>query len=233
MKKILVFTGAGVSAESGVKTFRDHGGLWNGHDVNEVAHINGWRKNPQKVLDFYNQRRAELKNMVPNRAHELISELERKFEVTVITQNVDDLHERAGSNNVIHLHGELLKCRSTGDNTIYDCDHDINIGDCCPDGYQLRPHIVWFGENLDTIDLNRAYNEAKSTDICIVIGTSMQVLPAASIPFCTKDNCIIYYIDPSDVNFTVPSDRKIYFYHIRKTATLGMEEVVKDIETYC
>jgi NAD-dependent deacetylase len=232
-KKILIFTGAGVSAESGIQTFRDTNGLWNGHNIVEVAHPDGWKNNPQKVLDFYNQRRQDLKTVKPNIAHELIASLESDYDVTVVTQNVDDLHERAGSKDIIHLHGELLKSRSTEKSSlIYDCDGDINIGDKCELGSQLRPHIVWFEEMLNMKDLNKAFDVAGDADICIVVGTSMQVMPAAAIPFQTKHDCIIYYIDPSDVNFEIPKHRKIYFYHIKKNATSGVQEVIEDINKW-
>lgn len=233
MKNILVFTGAGISAESGIKTFRDSDGLWNGYDVMEVAHPNGWSKDPQKVLDFYNRRRQELKTVKPNRAHELIAQLEKKYNVSIITQNVDDLHERAGSSKIIHLHGELLKSRSTyNDSLIYPCDSDIQLGDTCDLGSQLRPHIVWFNEMLNMKDLNEAFDLAKDADVCIVVGTSMQVYPAAAIPFYTKSDCIIYYVDPSDINFEIPKGRKHYFFHIKQNATSGVEEVIRDIGTY-
>ncbi|TRW27346.1 NAD-dependent deacylase [Flavobacterium zepuense] len=195
MKKVVVLSGAGMSAESGINTFRDAGGLWEGHDVMEVASPEGWRKNPALVLDFYNKRRRQLFEVQPNKAHFITAELEADFEVTIITQNVDDLHERAGSNNVLHLHGELLKARSVyNTNDIIDFKGDINLGDLHTDGYQLRPHIVWFGEAVPAIEEAIPYVE--QADYIIVIGTSLQVFPAAGLlDFATRD-AQIYYIDP-------------------------------------
>jgi len=170
-KKIVVLTGAGISAESGVKTFRDADGLWEGHDVEQVATPYGFQKNPELVLNFYNGLRKQLKSVQPNAAHLLLAELQKDYEVVVITQNVDDLHERAGSKNIIHLHGELLKMRSANDpNEIYDCTGDIKVGDLTPTGAQLRPHIVWFGEDVPLIV--KAAEEVESADIVLVIGTS-------------------------------------------------------------
>ena len=195
MKKITVLTGAGVSAESGINTFRDAGGLWEGHDVMEVASPQGFAKNPELVLDFYNQRRKQLQEVSPNRAHFALAELENKFEVTIITQNVDDLHERAGSSTVIHLHGELLKMRSTqNERLILDCEGDIHLGDLCEQGHQLRPHIVWFGEAVPLLE--KAAVVTQSADIIIIIGTSMQVYPAAGLVDYAKEGTPIYFIDP-------------------------------------
>ena len=194
-KKIVVLTGAGISAESGVKTFRDADGLWEGHDVEQVATPYGFQKNPELVLNFYNGLRKQLKSVQPNAAHLLLAELQKDYEVVVITQNVDDLHERAGSKNIIHLHGELLKMRSADDpNEIYDCTGDIKVGDLTPTGAQLRPHIVWFGEDVPLIV--KAAEEVESADIVLVIGTSLQVYPAAGLMNCAEDNVPIYYIDP-------------------------------------
>lgn len=194
-KKIVVLTGAGISAESGVKTFRDANGLWEGHDVEQVATPYGFQKNPELVLNFYNGLRKQLKSVQPNAAHLLLAELQKDYEVVVITQNVDDLHERAGSKNIIHLHGELLKMRSADDpNEIYDCTSDIKVGDLTPSGAQLRPHIVWFGEDVPLIV--KAAEEVESADIVLVIGTSLQVYPAAGLMNCAEDNVPIYYIDP-------------------------------------
>jgi NAD-dependent deacetylase len=226
-KKILVFTGAGVSAESGVATFRTgDDGLWYNHKIEDVATPNGWRRDKEKVLNFYNMRRAQMKDVEPNIAHKIIAELEKDYDVTVVTQNVDDLHERAGSTNVIHLHGELTKARgcmykhknSKLDNII-DIGYDpINIGDKCPiTGSQLRPHIVWFGENLDTEDLNKAVESAENCDICIVVGTSMQVAPANMIPTLCKEGTPIYYVDPGE-EFSIGT-------HIKEVASVGMEKI--------
>jgi len=228
-KKILIFSGAGIDKESGVETFRDaKDGLWNNHKIEDVATPDGWRKNRQLVLDFYNQRRAQLKDVEPNLAHKLIADLEKDFEVTLVTQNVTNLHERAGSTNIIHLHGELVKSRSTfpGSTQSYDCQADINIGDKCPRGSQLRPHIVWFGENLDPINIDKAEDAAGKCDICIIVGTSMQVFPANQIPFLTKEDCIIFYVDPSEMDFYVPEFRSDFFHHIKEPATIGMQTLL-------
>lgn len=230
MKRVLVFTGAGVSAESGVETFRTDDGLWYNHKVEEVATLDGWRKDKQKVLDFYNDRRKQLKNVEPNLAHEIIASLESDFDVSVITQNVDDLHERAGSSYVIHLHGELLKSRSTVNNQlVYDCDGDINIGDKCEKGSQLRPHITFFNEKLDVMNSKLAFLNAQKADVCIVVGTSMQVAPANTIPFSTKPDCLIYYIDPGNFDFGITEGRLPYFKHIKEKATIGMDLVKQEL----
>jgi len=195
MKKVVVLSGAGMSAESGINTFRDAGGLWEGHDVMEVASPEGWRKNPALVLDFYNKRRRQLFEVQPNKAHFITAELETDFDVTIITQNVDDLHERAGSTNVLHLHGELLKARSIYNTTdIIDFTGDINLGDLHTDGHQLRPHIVWFGEAVPAIEEAIPYVE--QADYIIVIGTSLQVYPAAGLLDFASREVQIYYIDP-------------------------------------
>ena len=195
MKHLVVLTGAGMSAESGIKTFRDANGLWEGHDVMEVATPQGFAKNPALVLDFYNQRRRQLLEVQPNSAHLALAQLETDFKVTIITQNVDDLHERAGSNTIIHLHGELLKARSThNDQDIFDWRNDIQIGDVCGKGYQIRPHIVWFGEAVPLIE--KAMEVCETADILMIIGTSMQVYPAASLMHYIKPNTPIYYVDP-------------------------------------
>ena len=195
-KHIVVLTGAGMSAESGVKTFRDHDGLWEGHDVMQVASPEGFRQNPELVLDFYNQRRRQLKDVEPNQAHKDLAELEHDYKVTIVTQNVDDLHERAGSTDVVHLHGELLKIRSTGNyNDIKHWAEDINLGDTCNKGYQLRPHIVWFGEMVPILE--KAIEITEKADILVIIGTSMQVYPAASLANYVPNNTPIYFIDPN------------------------------------
>ena len=229
-KKILVFSGAGVSKESGIETFRDSkDSLWNNYKVEDVATIDAWRRNRSLVLDFYNQRRAQLKDVLPNLAHQAIADMEKDHDVTLVTQNVDDLHERAGSTNVIHLHGELKKSKSTfpGSTESYECDGDINIGDKCPRGAQLRPNIVWFGENLDSKNIEMAEYAAGQCDICVIVGTSMQVFPANQIPFLTKEDCVIFYVDPSDCDFQVPEFRKPFFQHIKEPATTGMQKIVK------
>jgi NAD-dependent deacetylase len=194
-KKVVVLSGAGMSAESGLSTFRDAGGLWEGHDVMEVASPEGWAADMRLVLDFYNQRRRDLLKVVPNAGHKALVDLERDFDVTIITQNVDDLHERAGSTNVIHLHGELLKARSTRNpHLVYPWTRDILPGDHCESGTQLRPHIVWFGEAVPMIE--PAALHVAEADIALIIGTSMQVYPAASLIQYAGRDCHIYYVDP-------------------------------------
>lgn len=196
MKNVVVLTGAGISAESGLKTFRDADGLWEGHDVMEVASPQGFYKNPYLVLDFYNQRRRQLQTVQPNKAHFNLKELEKKYAVSIITQNVDNLHERAESKNIIHLHGELLKVRSTSNPAlIYEWDNDLVLGDVCEEKSQLRPHIVWFGEEVPLLE--KAAEITLQADILVVIGTSMQVYPAASLINYTKPNIPIYFIDPN------------------------------------
>jgi NAD-dependent deacetylase len=195
MKNIVVLTGAGMSAESGIKTFRDAGGLWEGHDIMEVASPQGFENNPHLVLDFYNQRRRQLLEVSPNPAHYGIAQLEDLYNVTVITQNIDDLHERAGSTNVVHLHGELLKARSTkNERLIYNWKKDIVVGDHCELDSQLRPYIVWYGEPVPMLD--HAVEITLQADILIIIGTSMQVYPAASLVHYIKPETPIFFIDP-------------------------------------
>lgn len=194
-KHIVVLTGAGVSQESGINTFRDSDGLWEGHDVQEVATPQGFARNPELVQEFYNQRRAQLKEVQPNDAHLALVALEEKYEVSIITQNVDDLHERAGSKEVVHLHGQLKKVRSTQyEDLVYDWDKDLKMGDKCAKGYQLRPHIVWFGEAVPMLDT--AVEIITQANIVIIIGTSMQVYPAASLVGFAPSGTPIYYVDP-------------------------------------
>ena len=197
MKKIVVLTGAGISAESGLKTFRDSGGLWEEHRIEDVATFDGWQRNPQLVLTFYNERRKQLINAQPNAAHRALVRLEQKYDVQIITQNVDDLHERAGSSKVLHLHGELKKVRSTIDNNlVYDLKGwELKMGDKCEKGSQLRPHIVWFGEAVPMIQL--ATEMTERADIFIVIGTSLNVYPAASLVQFVPDKATMYLIDPN------------------------------------
>ena len=195
MKKNVILTGAGISAESGIKTFRDADGLWEGHDVMEVASLEGFANNPELVLDFYNQRRRQLLTVSPNKAHVNLVELEQDFDVQIITQNVDDLHERAGSKQVLHLHGELLKVKSTvDDNLVLDWKEGLVLGDVCPEGNQLRPDIVWFGEMVPMLE--NAVDIVAQADILVIIGTSMQVYPAASLIDYVPENTPIYFIDP-------------------------------------
>ena len=226
-KKILVLTGAGVSAESGVSTFRDSDGLWENHKVEDVASIEGWYRNPSLVLDFYNERRAQLADVKPNAAHYAIAELENEYDVTVVTQNVDNLHERAGSTRIIHLHGELTKVRPENscnerdgfsEKTVFDIGYDsIHLGDNAPNGTQLRPHIVWFGEAVPKI--NAAIDAVETADIMLIVGTSLQVYPAASLYAYANAGIPIYIIDPKDL---IVRDSR--FVHIKEVATKGMEE---------
>lgn len=236
-RKILIFTGAGVSAESGVATFRTgDDGLWFNHKIEDVATPSGWRRDREKVLNFYNMRREQIKDVEPNLAHKIIAELEENFDVTVVTQNVDDLHERAGSTNIIHLHGELTKARgcmydhkTSPLDTVIDIGYNpIKIGDKCPiTGSQLRPHIVWFGENLDPQFIDMATEAAKNCDICIVVGTSMQVSPANQIPFLTNPDTLIFIIDPSEIDIQIEKERKPFVVHIKDIASVGMDKIKK------
>lgn len=194
-KKLVVLTGAGISAESGIKTFRDSDGLWEGHDVMEVATPEGFHRNPSLVLDFYNQRRRQLHEVQPNLGHRVLAELEEWFDVHIITQNVDNLHEQAGSSKVLHLHGELLKARSVKNtHRIIDWHHDILLGDVDEHGDQMRPHIVWFGEEVPALE--EAINITEQADYLAVIGTSLQVYPAAGIIHYSQAMCPLFYIDP-------------------------------------
>ena len=224
-KKIVVLTGAGVSAESGISTFRDNGGLWDKYDVNDVASIDGWYRNRQLVLDFYNLRRAELEKARPNAAHLAIAALENRYEVTVVTQNVDNLHERAGSTKIIHLHGELTKVRpETGaydrtfsEEEVIDVGYSaVHLGDTAPNGSQLRPHIVFFGESVPKIDA--AISVVERADILLIVGTSLQVYPAAGLYRYAPSGCPIYIIDPKEVPVADPRITQI-----REVASRGME----------
>lgn len=224
--KIVVLTGAGISAESGIKTFRDSDGLWEGHDVMEVASPQGWETNRDLVTEFYNLRRAQLLEVKPNAAHKAFAALEKDFEVNIITQNVDDLHERAGSNSVIHLHGELLKVRSSiDDHYIVEWKKDLNPEDICPKGSPLRPHIVWFGEQVPLLET--AANVVAEADALFIIGTSMQVYPAASLVHCAKPNVPIYFIDPKP-NIEPTTQIKVY----ANTATKGVPLAIADLRKY-
>jgi NAD-dependent deacetylase len=194
-KKLVVLSGAGISAESGISTFRDAEGLWEGHDVMEVASPDGWKNNQDLVLDFYNQRRRQLLSVTPNKGHQVLAALEQDFDVTIITQNVDHLHQQAGSSNVIHLHGELLKVRSTiNESLIYDWTKDLITGDKAEDGAQLRPHIVWFGEMVPMIEI--AAKIAAKADIFLVVGTSMAVYPAAGLIDYVHPDVPKFLVDP-------------------------------------
>ncbi|MEI8084858.1 MAG: NAD-dependent deacylase [Paludibacter sp.] len=224
MKKIVILTGAGMSAESGISTFRDAGGLWEKHRIEDVATPTGWYANPALVLEFYNQRRRQLLTCKPNDGHLAVAALEKTFDVQIITQNIDNLHEQAGSTKVLHLHGELLKARSTGaGHEIFDLDatnSDIELGDVCPKGFQLRPHIVWFGEAVPEIE--RAALLVERADIFVVIGTSLQVYPAAGLMQNVRNNVPIYLIDPNEM----PNLPK-YVTVIQKGASEGMKDLIK------
>lgn len=228
-KKLVVLSGAGISAESGIKTFRDYNGLWENHRIEDVASPEGFARNPQLVLDFYNARRRQLTEVEPNTAHKLLAELEDFFDVYIITQNVDDLHERGGSTKIIHLHGELTKAKSIEENSeVVDYVEDIKVGDLHPDGSQLRPHIVWFGEMVPEMD--RAIEIASQADLFLVIGTSMQVYPAASVIRYVPTHCEIFVIDPNMENPNAFTKNENYY---KTSATEGMKQL-KDllIENY-
>lgn len=205
MKKVVILSGAGMSAESGILTFRDMGGLWEQYNIEEVASPIAWQHDPQLVLDFYNQRRKQLMEVEPNAGHFALAQLESSFDVQIITQNVDNLHERAGSTNIMHLHGEMMKVRSeANDNLIYEMDHwELKLGDLAEDGHQLRPHIVWFGEAVPMIE--QAVPVIQSADILIIVGTSMQVYPAAGLISYANDDIPKYYIDPNAENYHYPN----------------------------
>ncbi len=223
-KKIVVLTGAGISAESGLSTFRNAGGLWEGHDVMEVASPEGWRKDKQLVLDFYNQRRRQMHSVTYNQAHSALVKLEEKFDVTVITQNVDFFHEKAGSSKIIHLHGELDKARSSvNPNLIYELNgKDIKIGDRCEEGSQLRPHVVWFGEMVPMMEV--AIRHSLEADIFLVIGTSLVVYPAASLLEFVPTGSKIYVIDPERPGY-LPYNKDVEF--ICEKAVKGTSELVE------
>lgn len=218
MRNLVVLSGAGISKESGIPTFRDNDGLWKHYRFEELANPEAWNRNPSLVLDFYNFRRKIVLNAEPNSAHKTLADLENLFKVTIITQNVDDLHERAGSKKIIHLHGEILKARSTADPEIIVelKTEELNIGDLCPLGSQLRPHIVWFGEPVPNIEI--ASKIIAEAEIFIVIGTSLKVYPAANLIYFANKNCNKYLIDPSD-DFSLPKD----FVHIKATAVEEMK----------
>ncbi|WP_127137845.1 SIR2 family NAD-dependent protein deacylase [Flagellimonas oceanensis] len=224
-QKIVVLTGAGMSAESGLKTFRDENGLWEGHDVMQVASPQGFAQNPELVLEFYNQRRRQLLDVSPNKGHLALAELEQGFDVSIVTQNVDNLHEKAGSSHVVHLHGELFKVRSTvNENHVLDWEKDLILGDTDDHGHQLRPHIVWFGEMVPMLET--AAQITQQAEILIIIGTSMQVYPAASLIHYAPDETPIYFVDPK------PNIRSTDFNNltvIPKTAAEGVPELVEQL----
>ena len=223
-KKLVVLTGAGMSAESGIATFRDSGGLWEKYSIEQVATPEAFHENPELVLEFYNIRRRELLKAKPNAGHYGLAALEQDFEIYIITQNVDNLHEQAGSSRVIHLHGELMKSRSTGDESaVYDIDPeqpDLHIGDKCEKGFQLRPHIVWFGEMVPM--MGEAEAIVRKAEVFVIIGTSMNVYPAAGLLRDVKMNVPVFLIDPKDV-----STNRYDIHHIRKGASEGVEELKK------
>jgi NAD-dependent deacetylase len=227
MKKIVVLTGAGVSAESGIKTFRDSDGLWENHDIQDVATPEGYRRNKELVLRFYNERRRQLFDVEPNAAHKALVELEKQYQVSIVTQNVDDLHERAGSTHIVHLHGELRKSRSSvNPNLIYDCIGDIKVGDKAEDGAQLRPHIVWFGEDVPLIQY--AAHLVSEANIIIVVGSSMQVYPAAGLVGYAHGRTQIYYVDPKPaLNHELKTRKNLHV--IAEPATTGVRKVVDEL----
>ena len=223
-QKIVVLTGAGISQESGISTFRDSNGLWENHDVQSVASPEGWRKNPELVLRFYNERRRQLKEVAANAAHHALKRLEEKYDVYIITQNIDDLHERAGSEKIIHLHGELRKVRSEKDESlIYEMQDDINLGDLGADGGQLRPHIVWFGETVPMI--YQAADIMETADIVLIIGTSMVVYPAAGLIDVSPKNIPVYVIDPNKPPISYRKNTTF----VEKKAAEGVTEVVEKL----
>ena len=234
MKKLVILSGAGISAESGISTFRDAGGLWDKYPVMQVASIEGYEANPELVINFYNERRKQLLDVKPNQGHILCAELEKYFDVTVVTQNVDNLHERAGSHHIIHLHGELTKvCSSYNPNDpryikeLKPEEFEVKMGDKAGDGSQLRPFIVWFGEAVPEIETAVRYVE--KADIFVIIGTSMNVYPAASLLYYVPSNAEVYLIDPKDVN--INSRRPIT--HIKKGASEGMKELLEKLVPTC
>ncbi len=224
-KKLVIFTGAGISAESGIKTFRDSDGLWEEYNINDVATPQAWDKNKSLVLDFYNKRRKQVYEAKPNKAHFALVDLEKKFNVFVITQNIDDLHERAGSKNVLHLHGEITKSRSTIDpSLIYKVKNpELKVGDTCERGSQLRPHIVWFGEMVP--EMENAYTIAENADLFLVIGTSMLVYPAAGIIDYAPRHIPKYIIDPNDIIVNGISNLTV----IKEKASIGVTMLAKEL----
>ena len=229
MKNLVVLTGAGISAESGISTFRDSGGLWEQYRIEDVATPEGWARDPKLVTDFYNQRRKQLLEVEPNYGHIALVELEKYFNVYVVTQNVDNLHERAGSKNIVHLHGELTKVRSERfDHLIYELTPDryeMKIGDKCEKGFQLRPHIVWFGEAVPMLE--EAVRLAQKADIFVVVGTSLNVYPAASLVHYVQPEVPVYVVDPNSVAI---NDSR--WHYIRLGASEGMKEFIKQIQPY-
>ena len=226
MQKIVVLSGAGISAESGLGTFRDNGGLWEKYNIEDVATPQAWNKNPQLVTEFYNMRRKQAYEAKPNKGHQVIADLEKDFDVTIITQNIDDLHERAGSSKVIHLHGEISKVKSSGPNSeskYYPQDNwEVKMGDLCSEGYQLRPHVVWFGEEVPMLD--EAAKICQTADIFIVVGTSLNVYPAAGLIHYVPNEAKCFLVDPSEVsvprNYTIVSENA-------STGMLKLKTIIK------
>jgi NAD-dependent deacetylase len=237
MKKIVFLTGAGISHESGGKLFRGNGGLWGTYKIEDVCTYTGWEKNPGLVLQFYNERRQESKIALPNAAHLAIAEMAKDpdCEVEVVTQNVDDLHEKAGS-DPIHIHGSLFESRSTGNkklsihDAIYPCHEDIKLGDLSEDGSQLRPNVVFFGEEVPREKLGRALVLVEEADYLVVVGTSLEVHPAAALVRATKEMCQIYYVDPGDFIIQLPHVKRAFVEHVREKATIGVPRVIEEIK---
>lgn len=227
MKKLIVLTGAGISAESGISTFRDGGGLWEQHRIEDVATPEAWARNPELVLRFYNQRRQKLREAEPNAGHQALVDIEKYFDVRIITQNVDDLHERAGSSQVLHLHGELRKVRSERhENLIYTWEEDLVLGDLCEKGAQLRPHIVWFGESVPM--LQPAAEIAAEADIFLIVGTSLQVYPAASLMIYAQRHIPFFYIDPApQLNWELQQMPNLTV--LAEAATTGLPKVARQL----
>lgn len=221
-KHLVFLSGAGMSAESGISTFRDSNGLWENHAIEDVATFDGFERNPELVLNFYNARRKQLFEVEPNEGHQLIAKLETDYKVSVVTQNVDDLHERAGSSSVLHLHGELRKVRSVRDERlVYYWEKDLNLGDNCSKGNQLRPHIVWFGEAVPAMD--EAIDIVESADMVVVIGTSLQVYPAAGLMDYARPGCKVFYIDPKP---SISSSETITV--LPMTASQGVKNLIEN-----
>lgn len=224
MKKIIIFSGAGISAESGLKTFRDSDGLWENFNISEVATPEAWNKNPELVLDFYNLRRKQVIKAQPNQAHFSLIEFEKHFDVQIITQNIDDLHERAGSKNILHLHGEILKARSTKTDTQYNITgSELNIGDLCKKKCQLRPDVVWFGEAVP--NMTKAAELCQNADILIIIGTSLTVYPAANIIDFVPESCQKFIIDPKEI--TVSGIKNLTI--IKEKASIGISMLAQNL----
>ena len=223
MKKLVIFSGAGISAESGLSTFRDNGGIWEQYPIEEVATPEAWLKNPKKVNEFYNMRRKNCLEAEPNNAHYKIASLENRFDISIVTQNIDDLHERAGSKNILHLHGEIIKSRSSVTNeTFHIKGSKIKENELCPKGYPLRPHVVWFGEDVPNLTL--ATNLVNEADILVIIGTSLRVYPAANLIYQTNSKCMKYIIDPNEID--VPND----VIHINEKGSVGIDKLIQLIK---